>query len=318
MDPGALVNTRLSWKSRYLKPPIMRFFDMLGEPFIYYRIYPYLSRQARNRYADFAGRLLFHTVSLETRTLCNGHCAFCPASVGNDTRPDQSMPMEVFDKVMSDLAAMNYTGRIAFFVNNEPLLDKRLPQMVAQARKQVPGAYLQVLTNGIKLTSNLGITLLENGLDELQITHYTQDGRLSDRLVEAVRGLPEQYAPRVRMNLRKVDEKLYNRGGSAPNAPRLNRPIPAFCSFPFVQLNVVHDGTASLCCQDFHVASPMGNVMDDGVPGVWFGEKFTKARKDLLAMDRSQNKVCAVCDYRGFKYLSGPLKFFSPLFTVVK
>jgi Radical SAM superfamily/Iron-sulfur cluster-binding domain len=313
-----LVPTERSWKAKYIKPPLMKLAAMLGEGFLYYRLYPPLSRQARNRYAGMESRILPHTVSLETRSICNGRCEFCASSVQNNKRPDKTMPREVFDSVVDELASVGYQGRLALFVNNEPLLDKRLPELISSAREKLPEAFVQVSTNGIKLNAEIAADLLDRGLNDLTVNDYTSTGFLADRVRETAKALPETYADRFFVHLRKVDEHLYNRAGSAPNAGPLAQPIPAFCSFPFVQMNIIHDGTVSLCCQDLLTQSPMGNVMENGVLGVWFGEAFRKARADLLKMDRTQNPVCKICDYRGFKLLTGNLAWLNSLFTVLK
>ena len=88
----------------------------------------------------------------------------------------------------------------------------------------------------------------------------------------------------------------------------ITKPMPAFCSFPFHQINVVHDGNVSLCCMDLLVQEVMGNVKDEGVLGVWFGEKFAEVRRKLLNYDRTCTDICKVCDWRGFKGLTGALE----------
>ncbi len=204
-------------------------------------------------------------------------------------------------------------------MNNEPLLDKRLPEMIAAARKALPGAFLQVSTNGIKLTPELALLLWERGLDELFVNEYSEERILSERIAKVIRETPDKYRGKIHVALRPIHAVLLNRAGSSPNSEGdLKRSLPAFCNLPFTQLNIVHDGQVSLCCQDLFVKSQMGNVMDEGVLGVWFGEKFQKSRRDLLNMDRTQNPLCAVCDYPGFKTVSGPYRFLNRLVNLIR
>src|SRR3990170_4553232 len=92
---------------------------------------------------------LFEVVEFEIRSRCNSSCSFCAASVQFDTRPDTLIPGETFKKVIDELSEIEYTGRIAFHVNNEPLLDKRLPEFVRYARQKCPKAHIHIMTNGI-------------------------------------------------------------------------------------------------------------------------------------------------------------------------
>ena len=69
---------------------------------------------------------LFETVRIETRTRCNGRCEFCPTAMQHETRPDVKMTEECFRKIIDELAHINYDGRIQMYINNEPLIDKRI------------------------------------------------------------------------------------------------------------------------------------------------------------------------------------------------
>ena len=76
----------------------------------------------------------------------------------------------------NDLSEADYSGRICFYINTEPLLDSRLADFVEYSRRSCPKATLHVMTNGIKLTNELGKRLLKNGLDLLEINNYSHDG----------------------------------------------------------------------------------------------------------------------------------------------
>ncbi len=299
--------------TRRIKDFVIRLLETIPEPFMYYRIYPILSRQGAHRYGPVADRLLFHTVSFETRTLCNGHCAFCLASVENNPRPDRTMPWEIFEKCIAELRSIRYSGRVAFFVNNEPLLDKRMVDMVAHARRELPLAFLQISTNGIKLTGELAAARREAGLNDFTVNSYVTDGKVRPDMTQAMSELPPEKRRKVRLYVRHEQEQITNRAGSAPNKPKLARPIPAFCAFPFTQINVIHDGSVSLCCNDLLAQEVMGNVTESGLLGVWFGERFRSVRKSLLARDRRCTGVCEVCDWRGFKVMHGAWSVVNPL-----
>ena len=71
---------------------------------------------------------MFTQVLLETRTDCNRSCKFCPQS--HFVRPLKVMEWEVFTKVINELSAIDFGGRIAFYMTNEPLLETRLLDMI--------------------------------------------------------------------------------------------------------------------------------------------------------------------------------------------
>ncbi len=303
-----ITTTQSRWTTKYIKAPARRIIENIPEDFLHYRLFPLLSKQAASRYKRDVDRMLPHTVSLETRTICNGRCAFCAAAVQNNSRQDHRMSDEVFKRCIDELSSIRFSGRVAFFVNNEPLLDEKIAERVAYARTKLPEAFLQISTNGIRLDSAIANDLFIAGLDEMIVNCYVTDSRIPDHVSKAVADLPDSFRHKTSVHIRDAEMKIANRAGSSPNVEALVRPMPAFCTFPFTQINVIYDGTVSLCCQDMMAKEVMGNVMESGLLGVWFGERFKEIRQSLLRYDRSCTGLCEACDWRGFKALSGPLE----------
>src|SRR5437773_381477 len=63
-------------------------------------------------------------VSLETLTTCNQKCYFCPVSVA--PRPDEEMPVALFERIVGELTAFRSTIEGVFLQSyNEPSIDRR-------------------------------------------------------------------------------------------------------------------------------------------------------------------------------------------------
>ncbi|MCB9232586.1 MAG: SPASM domain-containing protein [Bacteroidia bacterium] len=245
---------------------------------------------------------LFTAIELETRTRCNSTCSFCAASILTDQREDKYMPESLFEKILDELVSLDYRGTVRFFVNNEPLLDKRTPDFVREVKRRLPHATTEVQTNGLKLNPANGRELMEAGLDVLFINNYTDKGKMhrgvNAFLAETAPDFPDR---RIQFNLRQVDEKLLNRGGTAPNGelPAASLPLP--CILPFDEIVVTADGRVTLCCQDHYFKEEKGNVNRQTLQEIWYGEGFQRLRAALLQGDRSTSDFCKVCDFRGFK-----------------
>ena len=82
---------------------------------------------------------LFHTIFFEARTRCNSRCAFCAASIQNETREDLVLPFDLHAKVIDELAELGYHGQIAYHINSEPLLVPNLEQYIEYARALAQG-----------------------------------------------------------------------------------------------------------------------------------------------------------------------------------
>jgi MoaA/NifB/PqqE/SkfB family radical SAM enzyme len=119
---------------------------------------------------------LFNQISIETASLCNRHCHFCP----NDyfKRNDEYMPASTIVKVLNELSHLKYKGVITWYNYNEPTRDVRLAGNIKLARQLVPGACQMINTNGDYFKSKQDIwKYFEAGLNIMQINIYSaQDG----------------------------------------------------------------------------------------------------------------------------------------------
>lgn len=260
----------------------------------------FLRKMEKKRYLR-SPRPLFTTVFLETVTICNNDCSFCPISVPNSNREYNLMPEELFDAVIAELESIAYRGRIALYNNNDPLIDRRLPDLAARARRRCPGARIQVMTNGILLTPELGRSLFKAGIDDLIVNNYDDSFALIPSVRKFLEGFQDPGHGTVEIVLRRKTQRLTNRAGMAPNAAPLAKPIPGFCVLPFRELNVAYDGRVPLCCADTQWRKVLGNVREKGLLGVWFGGVTEDVREKLFQDRRDLLDPCATCDHRGYK-----------------
>ena len=247
-----------------------------------------------------------NTVELELRSQCNGACHFCPAAVQYKNRPDRLMPKKTFEKIISDLRELEYSERICFFVNTEPLLDKRLPEFVRYSRKMCPKAVLHVVTNGLLLNKKIGKQLLDSGLDLLEINNYSDNHVVKPNIEKFMKEIAPQYPGKVCLYNRLINQQLNNRGGYSPNGRTLERPLKAFCQRPFQKMIISVDGTIGLCEHDFYFSMKMGNVNEESLLEIWNSKNFHKVRQALIHGDRASNSVCSKCDFMGYRRISNP------------
>lgn len=75
-------------------------------------------------------------LSIETTSVCNSRCVFCPNGIME--RPRQAMKMEVFKKTVEDAAAMGAKDVNLFVTIGDPLLDPQLLERAHHLRKAAP------------------------------------------------------------------------------------------------------------------------------------------------------------------------------------
>lgn len=246
------------------------------------------------------------SIGLETVTRCNSDCAFCPVNVHRDPRPLQHMPEALVRRLAAELGAADYAGSIDLFVNNEPLVDRRIEDFCRILREAAPKAEICLFSNGRLLTPQRYFALFEAGLSLLCINNYDDALELTPEvqaLVAAVEGAGHpraaEFAGRTFIRLRLKNEVLFNRIGRAPNKAvaadyrffRRNG-----CFRPFEQMVIRPTGAVGMCCNDVLGEATLGDVSAASIAAVWNGPAFAELRQALARHGRGTLPLCRQCD----------------------
>jgi radical SAM protein with 4Fe4S-binding SPASM domain len=239
---------------------------------------------------------LFNHIEVETINRCNGNCSFCPVNHRDDPREKAVMTRKMFENIVAQLEEINYSGRFTTFSNNEPLLDDRIIEFNQYARKHLPNARMHMYTNGTLMTLEKFKALTEV-LDELIIDNYQQELKLIKPCQE-IQGYCKEHpelTSKVTIVLRKPDEILTSRGGTAPNRKELVEYGKDRCSLPFKQMVVRPTGQVSLCCNDAVGKYTLGDLNKERLLDIWYGPRFEMVRRCLY--DGRENwGNCKYCD----------------------
>lgn len=233
---------------------------------------------------------VFQQVLIETRTDCNNHCPFCPHAFSK--KPLGIMEWNCYTTIIDQLCEMNYDGRVALMLSNEPLLDIRLEDMITYAKSKSQRLFLDITTNGKLLTVELVDSLFKLGLDNININDYRGD---RDKYPEKWSAYLEPiYAaywnnPKVSFKRRRLNETLPNYAGNIPQI--FNKEDFGFCNYPFRKLTIAYNGDILLCCDDFMYDTNFGNVMSDKLIDCWHNTALNTIRLSLL-----ENKRIGLCE----------------------
>lgn len=273
-------------------------------------------------------------VQIQTQAGCNGRCVFCPNEAVLESKlPHGTMTRELFDKIIGELAEIP-PKRVGLYMMNEPLSDKRMPELVEDVTRRIPSTTSQIITNGTYLTEQMGEGLLDAGLKELKCSLQSLDNDLNrkimgydaDKVIEncirfagQVRKKKSKIQFRVSMVVQKsnIDEiararkfwkkhgvrlvtsALENRGGNIAAANEMNlgkMKSMGNCIRPSRDFMILYNGQVPLCCVDWFRTVIAGDVSKQSIRDVWHGHALEDIRAGLRDGDTSKlPAICANC-----------------------
>ena len=217
-------------------------------------------------------------------------------SVKNETRVEKRMDEALFRKIIGELKEISYDGKLALFSNNEPFLDERIIEFHRIAREQLPNARMHLYTNGTLLSLDKFVKILDY-LDEIVIDNYNQNLDLipNNRKIRDYCEEHPELIKKVTIVMRKPKEILTSRGGDAPNRKELISYENDSCMLPYRQMIIRPDGKVSLCCNDPLGRTTLGDLNEQSILEVWYGDKFGDVRNSI-AQGRGKFDHCKYCD----------------------
>jgi len=235
-------------------------------------------------------------IEIETSSQCNRHCAYCPNSrpdMEHRRRSNAFLDKAVFDRILADLQAIDYAGKISLVGLNEFFMHEANFAYLETAKKMLPKSYVTVYSNGDYITREAIERAEKAGLDLLLVSFHLQSGqpyRIEDVLDRAmkfsqrtgvqlvmtdfIRG--ERLHFQARIGRTHVSAGLVNfadighNWGGALDCGKEEAPDGIPCQLPVNVLRLTHKGDFTLCCTVPREATPeniasgamLGNIAD--------------------------------------------------------
>ena len=249
----------------------------------------------------------FSLIEFNLSGLCNRTCVFCPRS-NPEVYPNRNehIPVELYEKIMGELAEVEYKGLILYSAFGEPLLYKNIEILLRLSKQYCPNVRNETVTDGDFVTPDKLRSLFDAGLDTLLISMYDgpeqeeyftnmkNEVGLSDKqIVLRKRWLPpeEHYGITLSNRAGMIDLPEV---GLGPIATALKQP----CFYPFYQILVDYDGAVLLCPHDWGKKLIAGNLNDQSIHEIWNNSVMRRVRRNLANSDRNF-APCDVCNVDG-------------------
>lgn len=220
---------------------------------------------------------LFKIVEIEINSRCNMACSYCPNSVAE--RVEQGdMEDDTFKAILDSLEKSEFKGIVSFHFYNEPLLSKKLAPFARLLKSRLPKVLLQIYSNGTLLTKSKFDELIEAGVDAFNITKHEdiKPDYVFDKTYEMLDDSEKKRV--IYNNYDQID--MSNRSGILDDIKSGAGPKTP-CLLPSIMVSITLKGNVLPCYEDFYQKLVMGNVNDQDLRDIWFGEKFSSFREDL-------------------------------------
>ncbi|HET9794771.1 MAG TPA: radical SAM/SPASM domain-containing protein [Thermoanaerobaculia bacterium] len=277
-------------------------------------------------------RFSLFCVSLETSSVCNHRCGFCPVSV--DPRGAEVMAPALFERIVGEIADLATPRTVVSLSNyNEPTVDphfedrcrtlfaRRLPvSLLTNASGLKPDVARRIASAG--RFHYLGINLPTLDPDRYRELHGTRDLARVVANVEALEAV-DIAAEKAIVALGYEDEAhrrdvaalrerfpgwsvrafpIRSRAGQIgtilPPPKKRLRGCELMGSRPFEHLHVNATGSAVLCCQDYYEKWTVGDLTRQSVAEVLGGERIAQMRRWAYGVEDAPDEfLCRRCEF---------------------
>lgn len=266
-----------------------------------------------------------NTVQIELVQGCNRRCSFC-GTVGLE-RKLHYIEKAVLKRECELIRESGYKPRVLIAGHGENALHPNFYKCIKLMRRELPGHWIQILTNGYLVKKDLSsiCRMFDAGLNDVTLDEYA-DSKFNDDEIQVMldeyeadtgihvdfcrmqKGIP-LYAPKQPKKHRLliipaieeheicVSRKLTNHCGAGmlPRTDYADRK----CTRIFREMSFRWDGWVAMCCQDFRGQYPVANCMDPDIKcfdDMWRHPRYEAARR-ILFHDHRTFFPCNVCDH---------------------
>lgn len=287
-------------------------------------IAPRITTTGRTRLETIIPLATPYLVFVDPCNRCNAKCSWCPTGSGEARRyvRQQSMEFGLYEKVIADLAAMPDPIKVLrLYKDGEPLLNRKLADMVCRAGESRRFHQIDTTTNGILLAR--ATNLANNYLDKIFVSvpqNYNGKYMLGVlRFSQQIWGHTRLYAKIIGDGLSESQQQKFLHDFSfcdyvniehlAPCWPQFdvkqaNHEVGIYgnrlgkvsvCPYIFYSAAINSDGTVSLCFLDWQHKMLIGDLKKQSFKEIWNGEKHRWYQRTMLEGRRGEIEFCRNC-----------------------
>lgn len=243
---------------------------------------------------------MINYIEIETCNVCNRACSWCLYSTVEEykNRKLEYLDTNYIIKVMEELKEHDFSGIVSLFSINEPLLDERIRDgtLMRLCRNILTDKIkINIVTNGDFLTDEVLYTMIESGLDIINISCY------DDEIFGKANMLYKIYSDKIKFTIYDFRKTNYfnNRAGKVPFGEKNNHTY-SFCLYPAFNAYIGWDGEIRLCCNEATRQIRFGNIKNQNLYDILNSKKMRECKR-IIVNDRNKFPICSKCNCTGIR-----------------
>ena len=229
-------------------------------------------------------------VEISESGMCNRKCHFCPRSDPDFEHKNEFIEFSLFKKLCDELKELTFAGLFIFSGFVEPLLDKNIYKLISYAKKVLPKARIEIITNGDVLNLERLKKLFDSGLNTILISVYDskEDADKFEKLCVDAKLEKEQFVIRHRYLPPEMDYgiTMSNRAGMMKDAEVKINPLKESlklpCYYPSYTFFMDYNGDVLMCPHDWGKKIVLGNLNKKSFKDIWISKTAINIRKKLV------------------------------------
>ena len=259
--------------------------DHLGFKIYYYNNeiienYKYINKTIDENILKYTNR-----VSIELSNICNysQYHLKCPLNKASDKK--EILPLEIIEKILTEISFYNFSGTISYHTYNEPLIDPRLFYIIAMAKNKCPKAKIYILSNGFYFNQTLANELVKIGVDRIDITAYSVKEFERLKKIE----IDKPYSIFLSAKVDDLDDRLeiYEKYKEIEN---ISKP----CYNVLNDIIITNDAKIDLCCLDWKREHCFGDLKKQSIKQIIKETEIYNIFLNL-ASGKRENIICKNC-----------------------
>ncbi len=273
-------------------------------------------------------------LNIEPTNACNLRCTYCPRDKAVLRQGTNYLSVELFRKIIDEACEYNQLIMLNLHKDGEPLMHKKLPEMVAYAKRKNVARTIHLNTNGTLLGTRVGRELLDAGIDDITVSvdaafpetyHKLKKSRKFDALNRAVESFIEhrdkvgaetfirvkimEFAQVTDLEIKAFHDRwqgiadhvqvtgVHDWGGAIENLAITDEssPVRYPCALLWYALAVNSNGKVSICNVDWDYSGVVGDIYEKTLHEIWNDFRIRKIRWTHLNSRWAYAPVCDQC-----------------------